>query len=241
MAVVGKAVSTGSSILWKIILYGTGIIVLIVGLQSAILSSQEKSLRPIIQGIGQRILASDSYLYEQMEKIKQNPEKIYYEAKYIKAEKDFASDATRLQLEYEKLNSRYEKFKFYLSKIWTYADLIFTILFLITIFFLLYKGVNAIGNFSPLGNAVIALIIFSFLQVTFTLMLYDHNLYDNKDFSELSISKQSYLLTPIKGVIELGKNFNYLIGVAYEKVAIPIENAKTSDDLSTQIIAKTLG
>ena len=240
MAVIKSAVITGKSFLWKTILYGTGILLVIIMLHSSILATREKSLRPFLVNLGGRIIATDNYIYTQIQNLKQNPDKIYYDAKYLKAQEQFKEDENRLQLEYKKLQTRYEKFKFYLSKTWIYLDILLSIWFLITVFYLLYKFVDFIGNFSTLGNMLIAIIIFSFLQISFTLMLYDHRVNDNKSFSELSIVQQSWQLIPIKGIISLGKDLTYYIGLAYEKVVLPVEIAKEQPGV-TGTVAKTLG
>ena len=238
-----QVISTGLTIGKKLFLYSTGILILIVILQASIQSSKEKSIRPLIQGIGSRTLATDQYIYTQLRELEMNPDKIYYDVKYVKAQKDFGSDKTRLQLEYQKLNSRYEKFKFYLSKTWTYIDLILSMWFLFTIFYAFYwiGGRFIIGHADNVFGAVMfALIVFILINSLFTFMLYNPRDYNNKNYADLDWKIQGKLINPFKGITELIMKFPFIIGYAYDNVVVPVEFEKKQPGVEG-VIAKVLG
>ena len=244
MPLLSSTAIAGKTILWKIFLYSTGILLIIILLQSSIQSSKEKSMRPFISNFGNRILSADNYIYNTLQNLKENPDKIYYQAKYIKVQSELSSNPNLLQLKLNQLNSKWEKFKFYLAKTWVYIDLIFSIWFLITVFYLFYYlSSRFIVGYTDaiLPNVFVASLIFIFFQITFTLMLYDHTKYNNQNFLDLPPTQQAFLLTPVKGLISLVTDFNYLIGNAYNKIVIPIENAKASNNTIESAVAKTFG
>ena len=244
MALAQTGAIAGKSILSKIFIYGSGILLIIVLLQSFILSAKEHSFRPLLVETGQRILATDAYLYTWSENMKNNPEKIYYQAKYAKSQETFASDPNRLQLEIMELNTKWSKFKFFFTRLWTYFDMFLSVWFLVTMFIVFMWITRALitqnTSLFSLGNFLGALMIFIFLQLTFTLMLYDSRLNDNKDFKDLPISKQAILLAPAKGLFSLTTNFKYLVGLSYEKVVKYVDESKTNPNPAVSIPTKIL-
>ena len=70
--------------LGKVLLYGTGILFVVVLLHGTIQSAREKSLRPLITEVGTQLLSPDVYLYNEIKDLEANPEQISYNAAYLK-------------------------------------------------------------------------------------------------------------------------------------------------------------
>jgi|TARA_R100000049_G_C1952456_1_gene101440 hypothetical protein len=218
-AVTAGLVGSAASILKNVLIWGGGLLVLIIILHAVSESIKEKSLRPIVTEVGQKLFASENYLYSKMQNLQENPS--------ITNSKLNEFDSTKGRMTWE------------LKRIWFYIDSFLSLAFLFGFGYVIYRLVGLFGDWNVVGNVTLTLIIVVLIELVFTAIMYDPAAYDNKSFMQLEWDTQVKLLNPLKGVTSVIVHYDYFLGKAYNIVE-KVNEAQDSENPIISTVTRTL-